>query len=200
MADAISPLRGALLGLVARGPSSGYDLAKMFAGTVGNVWGASHSVIYPELVSMESDGLLTVAKVGRRGRKPYVLTRKGEAALRAWLLSKPRRSAPRSDALLRTFFLGFLEREQAERFIDSELQHHRQRLAAYQDEMRYYRERLAAGCGDPEWWTGGLTLELGIRNERMMVQWYEWVREQLAPARTTTKPEPKKRSLGRARA
>lgn len=175
MSDVVTPLRGALLGLVARGPSSGYDLAKLFSGTVGHVWGASHSVIYPELVAMEGEGLIAVAKIGKRGRKPYVLTRRGKAALQRWLTGKPRRPTPRHDALLRTFFLGLFEPGQAQEFIDLELRYHRENLEAYQAELARYEDTVARGCEDPEWWTGGLTLELGIRNERMMIRWYEWV-------------------------
>ena len=182
MSDEISPLRGALLGLVARGPSSGYDLAKVFSGTVGHVWGASHSVIYPELVAMEAEGLVAVAKVGKRGRKPYTVTRKGRAALESWLQSAPRRETPRHDAVLRTFFLGLLEPDEAAEFIDVELRYHRNKLAVFRAEFARYGEPVARGVGDPEWWTGGLTLELGIRNERMMIRWYDWVRKRLAEA------------------
>lgn len=163
----IGPLRGALLGLVARGPRSGYDLAKIFSATLANVWGTSHSQIYPELVAMEAEGLLATGEVGPRGRKPYVLTASGREALDRWLHQPPRRSSQRSEALLRMFFLGLLEPEEARAFLERERDYHRAQLDVYLEDLSSERPDV------PAWWTGGLMLELGVRYEEMFLDWLE---------------------------
>ena len=57
-------LRYALLALLTAQPMTGYDLARAFHTSVGHVWHAPDSQIYPELRRMEADGLLA----GERSR------------------------------------------------------------------------------------------------------------------------------------
>jgi DNA-binding PadR family transcriptional regulator len=81
-------LRSALLALLSSGPLTGYDLVKQFRSSVGHVWHAPDSQIYPELRKMHSEGLLSSQPVpwGTRGatKTEYALTPAGEAALRHW--------------------------------------------------------------------------------------------------------------------
>src|SRR3569833_1008486 len=56
-------LRFALLAMLSAGPGTGYDLARTFARTVGFVWHAPHSQIYPELRRMEAAGLVVLARL-----------------------------------------------------------------------------------------------------------------------------------------
>ena len=81
-------LRSALLALLSSGPLTGYDLVKQFRSSVGHVWHAPDSQIYPELRKMHSEGLLSSQPVpwGTRGatKTEYALTPAGEAALRQW--------------------------------------------------------------------------------------------------------------------
>src|SRR6476646_1735266 len=49
----------ALLGLLARQPRWGYDLARRMQEPIGYFWHANHSQIYPELAALETDGLVT---------------------------------------------------------------------------------------------------------------------------------------------
>ncbi|EDV5156957.1 PadR family transcriptional regulator, partial [Salmonella enterica subsp. enterica] len=51
-------LRYALLALLTARPMTGYDLAKSFHVSVGHVWHAPDSQIYPELKRMLADGLV----------------------------------------------------------------------------------------------------------------------------------------------
>ncbi len=81
-------LRSALLALLSSGPLTGYDLVKQFSSSVGHVWHAPDSQIYPELRKMHAAGLLSSRPVpwGTRGatKTEYALTPEGEAALRQW--------------------------------------------------------------------------------------------------------------------
>jgi DNA-binding PadR family transcriptional regulator len=83
-----STLGYALLGLLAREPLSGYDLAQQMKGPVAFFWQAQHSQIYPELARLEKDGLVqfeVVPQYDRPAKKVYAPTEAGRAALRAWV-------------------------------------------------------------------------------------------------------------------
>ena|SRR5438067_527027 len=75
----------ALLGLLAREPRSGYELAKELKVPVSFFWYAPHSQIYPELARLEAAGLVTHEKVEQQNRpskKVYSLTEAGRGKLR----------------------------------------------------------------------------------------------------------------------
>ena len=77
-------LRAALLALLSAGPLTGYDAAKHFAVSVGHVWNAPDSQIYPELRKMAAEGLLDAHPVpwGTKGatKTEYALTDAGVPA------------------------------------------------------------------------------------------------------------------------
>lgn len=81
-------LRSALLALLSSGPLTGYDVVKQFSSSVGHVWHAPDSQIYPELRKMHAEGLLSSRPVpwGSRGatKTEYSITPEGERALRQW--------------------------------------------------------------------------------------------------------------------
>ena len=81
-------LRSALLALLSSGPMTGYDVVKQFSTSVGHVWHAPDSQIYPELRKMHAEGLLSSRPVpwGSRGatKTEYSITPEGERALREW--------------------------------------------------------------------------------------------------------------------
>src|SRR5262252_2930036 len=80
-------LRHALLGVLKDRPLTGYDLVRYFQGTLGFLWSAPQSQIYPELRRMEAAGLVTatVKPRGQRAQKRiYSVTDAGMAELRRW--------------------------------------------------------------------------------------------------------------------
>src|SRR6516165_12783793 len=96
-------LRHGLLDLLAGEPMSGYDLSQFFALSMGNVWPAQHSQIYPELAKLVADGLITQTGEGPRGRKVYQATPEGIEAIRTWLRETQPDYQLRNEALLRIF-------------------------------------------------------------------------------------------------
>src|SRR5690349_1320921 len=98
-------LRHGLLGLLAQGPASGYDLFKAFELSLANVWAATQSQLYTELNRLAEAGLVTVVAEGPRGRKEYDISEEGREELRHWLTEVEPTGTPRSDMLLRVFFL-----------------------------------------------------------------------------------------------
>ncbi len=80
-----SPLRLAILGLVAMQPQSGYDLRKTFASTPMGNFSSSPGAIYPALKSLEKKGLIRGEadnETSLRPRLVYSTTVDGEAALK----------------------------------------------------------------------------------------------------------------------
>ena len=78
-------LRHAILG-VPRPPLTGYDLVQYMHDSVGYVWSAPKSQIYPELRKMEEHGLVsaTVAPRGQHAQKRiYAITDEGTVELSA---------------------------------------------------------------------------------------------------------------------
>lgn len=81
-------LRVALLALISGGPLTGYDAVKHFRASVGHLWHAPDSQIYPELRRMQGEGLLAATDIpwGTSGatKTQYQLTDAGREELAAW--------------------------------------------------------------------------------------------------------------------
>lgn len=93
-------LRRALLALVSGGPLTGYDAVKHFRSSVGHLWHAPDSQIYPELRRMQAEGLLDAKEVpwGSKSstKTQYALTDAGRDALTSWQAT-PLTYAPERD-------------------------------------------------------------------------------------------------------
>ena len=80
-----------LLGLLARQPMSGYDLASKLKQRFVPFGPISHTQIYPALASLEQQGLvryhIVEQQAVRPNKKVYELTEEGRAALRQWVES-----------------------------------------------------------------------------------------------------------------
>lgn len=67
---------------------TGYDVAKRFASSVGFLWHAPNSQIYPELRKMEREGLLATREIpwGTKGvtKTEYSVNDAGLDALATW--------------------------------------------------------------------------------------------------------------------
>src|SRR5690606_37256568 len=102
-------LRSALLALISAGPITGYDAVKQFRGSVGHVWHAPVSQIYPELRKMQAEDLLEATEIpwGSKSatKTQYAITAAGRAALAAWQAT-PLDYAPKRDPahLLAAYF------------------------------------------------------------------------------------------------
>lgn len=169
-------LRHALLGLLVHEPASGYDLARAFEGDLGRyAWHAGHTRIYPELVAMESEGLVAVVATGARGRKTYAPTDDGRAALRAWLMSPSEQGQVRNELVLRMFLLSTLDPQDARRILGGIAEH----CAAELERLRPVMAEIDAETagGPPPF--GRLAGEYGLRQFEAMRGWALWSLERL---------------------
>src|SRR5947207_10394069 len=83
----LSPTGRVILGLIAFGRRTGYDIKRFVDKTPRYFWAASYGQIYPELKRLEDQGLVRgrPEPSGGRARTVYELTDAGTAALERWL-------------------------------------------------------------------------------------------------------------------
>jgi len=137
-------LRYALLALLTAGPMTGYEISRRFQSSVGHVWHAPDSQIYPELRKMESDGLVVAEVVDDpRGEKRYYEpTPSGVQALRDWMNSPQRYALDRDPAHLRAAYFEWAEPDAARRTL---LDH----IAWYEDLRAQWQEQIdLIGAGE----------------------------------------------------
>ena len=101
-------LAAVLLGFLAEGNFSGYDLKRLVDERAGFFFGSpSHGAIYPALADLRREGFVRVHRVAQKGRpdkKVHSITPAGEAHFRAQLAKEPVEDRYRSDFLVRLFF------------------------------------------------------------------------------------------------
>ncbi|WP_125098626.1 PadR family transcriptional regulator [Leucobacter chromiireducens] len=141
-------LRSALLALISGGPLTGYDAVKHFRSSVGHLWHAPDSQIYPELRKMQAEGLLSATEVpwGRKQatKTRYELTDAGRAALCEWQAS-PLGYAPERDQphLIAAYFEWGSHETAAER-LREHIAFYTEARAAAEQQAREIRERSSA--------------------------------------------------------
>jgi DNA-binding PadR family transcriptional regulator len=165
-------LRFALLGLLAEGPASGWDLSHRFEEVLGAVWPAGHPQIYGELRKMEAEGLVAVDSVGPRGRKAYRITDAGLSAVRDWLAVGEVDHTMRLEPVLRSIFFWLLTPEQLREHLRREAEHY-DAVAEMYRELGEAKER--GDYGDSEQ-TKSLRLaaEAGARLNEALADWARW--------------------------
>jgi DNA-binding PadR family transcriptional regulator len=172
-------LRHALLGLLAAGPASGYELTKQFELSLANVWSAKHSQIYPELQRLADNGWVQVGEEGARGRKEYRITTSGRDELRRWLTTERPDRSGRNEAMLRVFFLWTLPDDEAADYLEGEAADYR---AVFE---RLDRLDAAVPWGpSPSQRMSRLALEQGRRWATTMAEWATWAAEQVRAGRS----------------
>lgn len=188
-------LRYALIGMLAWRPGSGYELTRRFAISMAHAWPVSHSQIYPELSRLLADGLIEQTEEGPRGRKTYAATPAGVVALREWMQSTEPDYARRSEADLREFFLWVIPPAEALADLKQSASVYRTRLAEL--------ERIAHTVNwdsDAPTRASRITLEKGMRNYRMLIEWADWAAAEIsAGALEPGGPVPGERDRGTGR-
>ncbi len=96
----------AILGLLAIQPWSTYEITKLMRRALLAVWPRAESNLYREPQRLVDAGLATARRVdvGRRRRTEYAITRRGRAALKAWLATPASPTVLESEAALKVLF------------------------------------------------------------------------------------------------
>ena len=131
-------LRYALLAILRVGPLSGYDLQKQFMQSVGHVWHAPDSQIYPELRRMEEAGLVDGEEQlrGERGRRRvYHVTDAGDRAFVDWMNAPMEYQRVRDPAHLRAAYLETVADDTARQFFEGHIAQWERELEQWQGEL-----------------------------------------------------------------
>jgi PadR family transcriptional regulator AphA len=139
-------LRHALLGVLKDRPLTGYDLVRHFQGTVGFLWSAPQSQIYPELRRMEAAGFVEarVAPRGQRAQKRiYSVTDAGMAELRRWATDFIPLPAQRDPIHLKAAFFDLAPLESVREQLRAHIAQFQWRLEQWQARVEAIGERRA---------------------------------------------------------
>ena len=170
----LGPTAYVILGMLALGPRSGYDIKQFADFSTRHFWATSYGQIYPELKRLVASGLIKPedASRGSRQRTVYHLTAKGEQTLHEWVADPAVRDVEiRDEMLLKLFFadamstretvrhLGAMRRRHQE--VAAGLREHEPMAAAQPHRMKY--EVMKFGIALHEWcadWYGRLAKDL----------------------------------------
>ena len=142
----LTPVSYVVLGLVAEGATTSYDMKQKAARSVGYFWNFPHSQLYAEPGRLVQLGLLDEEReeVGRR-RRVYTLTPAGRVTLDEWL-REPTREQPqiRDAGLLKLFFGEGLSPDELSALAGAQEDAHRARLAVYEAKTEIENPKHAA--------------------------------------------------------
>jgi DNA-binding PadR family transcriptional regulator len=177
MADQSQPLTPTgrvILGMLALGKSTGYEIKQFVDNSTRFFWAASYGQIYPELKRLEAVGLVRGRSEpsGGRARTVFELTDAGRQALEAWLTGEPELTYElRDEGMLKLFFSDALPGRRIENIRAMRAQYER-KLAALES---IHPMAAAHGPLGPR-----LTLELGITTTKCVIDWCEAAERRLA--------------------
>jgi DNA-binding PadR family transcriptional regulator len=169
----LNPTAAALLGFLADGALSGYDLAKAASEVTGDFWHVTRSQVYRELAALGTAGLVTPASTGPRAKRPYQITEAGRVAFADWIGRQPPVEQVRHPLLLAMTFGRWVGPDKLLEFSAAHRVVHEQNLVRY----RALRD------------TPGLdaylqaTVAFGIRYEEAVLAWMTDLPALLADAR-----------------
>lgn len=180
----LSSLGSALLGLLARGAYSGYDLLQLMQRPVSLFWYANHSQIYTELTRLEAQGYVThqlIVQKDKPDKKVYSITDQGLMALREWTIQPLGKIEVRDEFLLKVFSLWLIDRDSAINLFEGQLA----KLTKIQVSLEQMMNNLKqeSGCElkirtFPAF-SQYILLERSIRRNHEYLSWCEWVIELL---------------------
>jgi len=183
----IRTLGYALLGLLARRPLWGYDLARRMKEPIGYFWYANHSQIYPELAALETNGFVThevVQQWDRPDKKLYSISEAGHAALQRWVMEPAASSPPRDELMVKAFSVWLADRDAAITMYRTHEREHLRQLAVYETQRAEVEARHGADVQrvDSPAFASYATLQRGIQHERGYAEWCGWMAEALERA------------------
>ncbi|MGG5340951.1 PadR family transcriptional regulator [Enterococcus sp. AZ192] len=173
-------LRYILLGLLNDNPMTGYELNQSFRNEIGEFWQAKHSQIYPELIKMEKDGLIS-HKIEIAGtkleKKCYSITEKGRAELNSWVnLATEELPVNRDEFVVKLYFIKDATDPALYEVVENQLKLHEERLSHLEDRKRLIfdsSKKIEANFGH------FLILDHGINREKEYVDWLKKIQSQI---------------------
>jgi PadR family transcriptional regulator AphA len=168
----LTPTGRVILGMIAFGQSTGYDIKQLVDQSTRHFWAASYGQIYPELRRLEEEGLIEGRSEpsGGRARTVYELTETGGQALRGWLTADAELVYElRDEGMLKLFFSDVAPESRIENIRAMRAQYERKRAQLC---------ALGANAGEIE--SGpSLTLEIGLGVMGWLIDWCDTTERRL---------------------
>lgn len=157
----------ALLGLLVRGPASGYDLRKIFQTTALGRYSDSPGSIYPALARLERQGLIDgrAEKSGRR-RRVFHLTRRGRQVISEWIEQPIAVDDLVRDAAIVDLRLAFMS-DAAPDCLERFLEQYGRAAAEYVEKLEAGRDEFENDIST----SAALAFDLGITLARARASW-----------------------------
>jgi DNA-binding PadR family transcriptional regulator len=178
----------AVLGLLTLKPMSGYEMRQLVAQSIGHFWSESYGQLYPSLKRLQSAGLVikTTDPASKRDKHIYSITDSGRKALNKWLAEVPKPQPPRSELLLKLFFLSPETAETTTEHVT------RARDRAIDDlrHLGYVEEKIRSEhANHPQLQQWLYTLSFGRHRVEAVIRWADEVLNDLASAQQFTRGE-----------
>ena len=175
----------AILGLLAQGARSGYDVRQMCETALVHFWSESYGQIYPTLRRLEERGWVEREAAEGEGRTRYLhrLTDQGRDALEEWIGATPQPMRVRNELLLKVFLGRQGDPDDLERLIED----FRRRIDEKRATLTALRRRIEAeepASPDAPYWL--LTLEYGLHSLDARAAWADGALERLRELRDET--------------
>ncbi len=177
MASDLPDTTFAVLGLLAKTASSGYDLAALADRSLGYFWPISRTLVYRELRRLESLGWICGEQVPQErlpDKRVWTTTPEGRHALAGWVAQPALAGGADRNGFLLKFFLGTRMPPKARLAL---LADYRQSLEATRAALAALIERLS---GMPNARMGRLSALHGLRTAEARLLWIDEVEAQLA--------------------
>jgi PadR family transcriptional regulator, regulatory protein AphA len=177
----LTTTEAALLGLLRKGPMSGYDLRKDVERSVGYFWAPAKTQIYATLPRLVESGHATQQRVVQSARPDktlYELTESGREALREWIEEAPLEAGHGRNLILLKLYLG----EEASQ--EALLRQVRDRRDQAERLLSDLKELDAAGSGGSPF--EAITRRWGLLYAEALVRWTQEAERELGrlPARS----------------
>ena len=160
----------AILGILASGPKSGYDIRKAIESSIGYFWQESYGQLYPVLKVLEKEKCVTRKSVEQQKKpdaKIYTITDTGLRELRNWLAEPVRKPPLREEVLLKLFFGSHANPEDLIAMLRKE-QEEASELSRILTEI----QSNLASCYEPrDILFSEITLDYGIQYMKMQMHW-----------------------------
>lgn len=169
---ALSKSAAAVLGMVALGARTGYEIRRAAELSLRFFWALGPPQIYAELASLEKAGLIKGRddSQGRRPRRSYDLTARGRAALTLWTSSPHRAPLELRDALMvQLFFADVATPADVTSLLERIRERSVRALSTFDERIMPGADRLEQrGYAQPK-----VVAEFGVALHRFIVGWCE---------------------------
>jgi PadR family transcriptional regulator AphA len=163
-----------ILGFLRYGPSTGYDLKKVFDASVRHFWPAQQSHIYQALNKLSEEGWIKselIPQTDRPNRKLFHITPAGRDELQRWLCETRSEKPTRIGFLVQVFFAGELPDADILRILEAKAAEIRVQLARLAGEVSVPDHAQLLPAREQFFWY--LTLDFGIESARSSLSWLE---------------------------